>query len=200
MKKTRIEASEELLSDERIIELYWAREENAIRETDRKYGRVLFTVAYNILSDRLDSEEALNDTYLGTWNQIPPKRPNAFRVFLTKITRNVAVDKFRLKRAEKRIPSEFVVSLEELKECVACPSDVNQEFMLGEMIRILNEYLHTLSPREEFVFVCRYYYADSVAHIAKLLGLNESTVYRELTRIRQGLKECMEKEGYYEGS
>lgn len=199
MKKTTHEASAEYLTDERIIELYWSREEQAIRETDRKYGRMLFTVAYNILSDRLDCEECLNDTYLGTWNQIPPKRPNVLRSFLTRITRNVAVGKFREKSAEKRIPSEFIVSLDELNDCIACPSsDVDRAVVLGEMIRILNEYLRTLSPREEFVFVCRYYYADSVSHIARMLGLNESTVYRELASVRRGLMEAMKREGYYE--
>lgn len=197
MKKTNIKAPEVLMGDEEIIDLYWNREERAISETDRKYGRMLYAVAINILSDRLDSEECVNDTYLGTWNQIPPKRPTVFRLFLTKITRNISVDKFRERGAAKRIPSEFVVSLDELSECISCSMDTEHDFKIGEMIRILNEYLCTLSAREEFIFVCRYYYADRVSHIAQMLKMNESTVYRDLTRIRRGLRERMEKEGYF---
>ena len=105
-----------LLEDNEIIELYWERDEEAISETDKKYGRYLFTIANNIVNNRLDSEECVNDTYLGTWNAIPPTRPNVFQVFLSKVMRNIAVDKFREKSAQKRIPSELMSSLDEISE------------------------------------------------------------------------------------
>ena len=107
-----VQGRQSTMSDEDIVALYFARNEKAISETDLKYGRYLFTIAYNIVHDRLDCEECLNDTYLGTWNAIPPHRPPVFQVFLSKIMRNTAVDKFRKTRASKRIPSELVVSLD----------------------------------------------------------------------------------------
>ena len=112
MKQNNEISKENHLSDEEIIELYWQREEKALTATDEKYGRYLYTIAYNIVRDNLDSEECLNDTYLGAWNSIPPNRPNLFLVFLSKIMRNVAVDKFRSNRAKKSIPSSLVQSLD----------------------------------------------------------------------------------------
>ena len=106
--KEKIETVEkEHLSDEDIVELYWQRQERAIKETDSKYGNYLHTIAYNIVHDNLDCEECLNDTYMGTWERIPPARPSVFKVFLAKIMRNIALDRFRKNSASKRIPSEI---------------------------------------------------------------------------------------------
>lgn len=197
MKQQESKVPNNCLSDEKIIELYWNRNEDAIKETDKKYGGYLYTVAYNILSDRLDCEECLNDTYLGTWHRIPPTKPNVFQLFLSKITRNIAVDKFRNKSATKRISSGMLVSLSELDECISYPNDAIAELALAEMVNILNSYLRQLSSRQEFIFICRYYYADTVANIAKMLDLGESTVYRELADIRNGLKAKMKEGGWY---
>ena len=180
-----------ILPDEEIISLYWNRNESAIDATDVKYGKYLYTIAYNILNDNMDSEECLNDTYLGTWNRIPPARPNAFQIFISKIMRNVAVDKFRKKTADKRIPSELIVSLNEIEDYI--PAENSAEMM--EIARILNEYVRSLSDIASFIFVCRYYYSDSVDKIAKMLKYSQSTVYRELSKIRNGLRERFEKEG-----
>lgn len=196
MKQEEIETSMHILSDDDIVELYWSRDERAIDETDKKYGKYLYTIAYNILYDGSDCEECLNDTYLGTWNRIPPTRPKAFQAFLSKIMRNIAVDRFRHKNASKRIPSEMTVSLSELDECISCNSDISEEFIISETVKVLNDYLHTLSVRQEFIFVCRYYYSDSIINIAKMLGLSEATVYRELADIRKGLKEKLSQGGY----
>ena len=186
----------ELLSDEEIIELYWRRNERAIQHTDKKYGRYLYTIAYNIVHDRLDSEECLNDTYLGTWNQIPPTRPNVFQAFLAKITRNIAVDKYRNSSAEKRMASELSCSMNELRECMSHEPSVEEEYAIREMCRILNEYLHSISEKDEFIFVCRYYYSDRISDIAKMLGVSDRTIYRSLSEMRAAFKKKIEEEGY----
>ncbi|MBE6559213.1 MAG: sigma-70 family RNA polymerase sigma factor [Ruminococcaceae bacterium] len=183
-------------SDETIVELYWQRDESAIQLTDEKYGKYLFTIGYNILRDRLDCEECLNDTYLGTWNAIPPSKPNPLQVFVSKIMRNTAVDRLRSRITQKRIPSEMLISLEELDECLSCAPTPAEEYDMRELASILNGYLRALSARQEFVFVCRYYYADTIESIARMLDVGEATVYRDLKAIRGGLKKCLEKEGF----
>lgn len=184
------------LSDEAIIELYWNREERAIKATNEKYGKYLFTIAYNIVRDELDCEECLDDTYLGTWNSIPPTRPTLFQVFLAKIMRNVALDRFRKKSAAKRIPSEMIVSLDEIDGYLPYDASVEEAVLIQEISRVLNEYLGSLSDRDEFIFVCRYYYSDTISDIAKMLDLNPKTVSAALLKLREGLKDRLEKEGY----
>ncbi len=183
------------LSDERIVDLYWERDEDAIKATDEKYGKYLFAISYNILRDRLDCEECMNDTYLTTWNKIPPAKPNFLQRFLSKITRNISVDKYRADRAQKRIPSELTVSLEEIEECIEGIALENETEAVSKISEVLNAYLRALSSRERFIFVCRYYYADPVLTIAKLLEISDKTVYRELARMREELRGALSKEG-----
>jgi RNA polymerase sigma-70 factor (ECF subfamily) len=185
-----------MLADESIIELYWSRDEKAISETDKKYGKYLYSIAYNIVHDKLDSEECVNDTYLGTWNAIPPARPNAFRVFLAKITRNISINKFIKHTADKRIPSELIVSLDELGDCLPATPAVEEEIEAAELGKLLSAYLEELSSEKQLIFICRYYYADKISDIANITELNERTVYRMLESIRNGLREKLEKEGY----
>ncbi len=187
---------EKCLPDEAIVELYWQRNEKAIEETDRKYGKYLFTIAYNIVHNHLDCEECVNDTYLGTWNRIPPSKPNVFQVFLSRITRNIAIDRFRKNTARKQVPSEMLLSLDELDECVTS-SSVENEQEIVEISRVLNTFLRGLTARREFIFVCRYYYSDCIVHIAKMLGVSEKTVQRALSEMRRELKEKLEGEGLY---
>ena len=187
---------EQLLTDEAIISLYWNRDEQAITETDRKYGHYLFTIAQNILSDRLDCEECLNDTYLGTWHRIPPAKPSIFHVFLSRIMRNIAIDKHRANTAKKRVPTEMTVSLTELEDTILQSPSLEEEVAMEEVGRILNEFLDNLSERDEMIFFCRYYYADKIQSIAYMLGISESTVKRDLARLRDSLKEKLEREGY----
>ncbi len=186
----------EHLSDNEIIELYWQREEGAISATDRKYGKYLYTVAYNIIANRLDCEECVNDTYLNTWNAIPPKRPTAFALFLSKIIRNLALERFRRDHAAKRIPSEMVVSLEELDECLLCSKSAEEDYIMQEIRNIINDFLASLSDRSLYIFIWRYYYCDPVKHIARMLSMSETTVRRELASIRDELKQRLVKEGY----
>jgi RNA polymerase sigma-70 factor (ECF subfamily) len=185
------------LSDDEIISLYFKREERAISETDLKYGHYLHTIAYNILRDRADADECMNDTYFGTWNAIPPHRPNVFQVFLSRITRNIAIGKVRKRGAEKRIPSELIMSLDELDECVFVDENAEEKFLISQLSEVLNEFLYELSDRHRFIFVCRYYYSDPIERIAKMLGLSENTIFRDLKRMREGLRERLVKEGYW---
>ena len=185
------------LSDNDIIELYFQRDELAIEETSVKYGKYLFTIGNNILGDRWDSEECLNDTYFTTWNKIPPQRPTYLQVFLSKIMRDISITKYRKSKSKKRISSELVVSMEELGDYIVSDSDVEEDLAVKEIIRVLNEFLKDISRRRRFIFICRYYYCDSVKAIASMLGVSAKTVYRELEDIRRSLKDSLEEEGVY---
>ena len=197
MKPIKSKRAAECLDDEKIIDLYWQRNERAISETANKYETFLFTIAYNIVHDRLDCEECVNDTYLGTWNRIPPARPNIFQLFLAKLTRNIAIDRYRQRTAKKKIPSELTTSLHELDSCLSDSRTPDQEYEIKEIAKILNDYLREIDDKQEFEFFCRYYYSDSVVNIAKMLGVSRNTVFRDLAKMREELKERLRKEGYY---
>lgn len=185
------------LSDEEIIELYWKRNEQAIEETDGKYGKFLYTIAYNIVNDRLDSEECLNDTYLHTWKRIPPARPSFLAAFLSRITRDIAVDRWRKNNAERRVPRSMIVPLEELEGCVSDSPSSDEAEAVNILARLLNNYLRTLTDRDKLIFMCRYYYSDQIGTIAQLLQVSERTVFRRLEHIRDGLRLALEEEGLY---
>lgn len=185
------------LPDEEIVELYWNRDEKAITATDDKYRQFLFTIAYNIVHDNLDCEECLNDTYLGTWNRIPPTRPNVFQAFLSRIMRNIAVNRYKHNTAAKRVPSELTVSLEELEHCMRSDLTVEEEIAIKRLGDALNDYLCALPERDRLVFMCRYYYADKVIEIADMLGISRNTVTKYLDNIREGLKEHLIEEGIW---
>lgn len=186
-----------LPTDEQIIDLFFGRDEQAITLTDEKYGKYLYTIAYNIIRNSLDCEECLNDTYLSAWNKIPPARPTLLQVFLSKITRGLAIDRHRKKTAAKRIPPELVGALGELDECIAPASDPESELLARRISAVLNGYLHSLPKTDAFVFICRYYYSDSVLHIADMLGVSKNTVYRRLQTLRQNLRIALEQEGLF---
>lgn len=188
-------SKKEKLSDATIIELYFKRDERAISATGEKYGSYLFTIGNNILNDRFDCEECLNDTYFSTWNRIPPEQPTYFQMFLSKIMRDVSISRYRKNRAKKRPPSELSRSLEELGDCIVSEADVEEDLAIRELARILNDFLNGIGKRQRFIFVCRYYYCDSVKAIASMLGIGTKTVYRELNKIRDELRESLLKEG-----
>lgn len=183
------------LSDGDIIELYFERDEQAIEKTSVKYGKYLLAIGTNILNDKWDSEECVNDTYYTTWNKIPPERPTYLQVFLSKIMRDISISKYRKNKSKKRISSELVVSLEELGDYIISDSDVEEDLAVKETIRVLNEFLKDISRRQRFIFICRYYYCDSVKSIASMLSVSVKTVYRELEDIRSSLRAALEKEG-----
>ncbi len=185
------------MQDEKIIALYWQRDENAIRETEQRYGRYLAKIAYNILSDPEDSKECVNDAYLKAWNTMPPHRPENLAAYLGKITRQLAIDIFRAKNRKKRKASEYAVSLSELEECVPDTAPAQQEADLRRLAESINSYLSSLPREARTTFVGRYYYADSLREVAAYHGISVPKAKSMLYRTRQGLKDYLKKEGYY---
>ena len=184
------------LDDESIIELYWQRDEKAIEETDLKYRKYLFSVAYNLLYERLDCEECLNDTYLGAWNAIPPTRPNALKAFLTVIVRRIAIKRYRRNLKKSNVPSELTVSLSELEDIIVGDEDIASDFDADRLGRVISDFVRSLSERRQFIFVARYYAAEPIDSIANNLRLSRSMINKELAAIRTALKEKLESEGY----
>ena len=184
-------------TDAQIIELYWQRDEAAIVETDRKYGRMLLGIAYNLLHDRLDCEECKNDVYIRVWNAIPPTRPTAFSAFITEITRRVAISKYKQKAKKRRIPSELTASLDDLFD--GAYSDLSDERAQdAEQIgRVINNFVRNLPERRRYIFIDRFYLAEPVETIAKELSASVATVYREIERIKKDLRVYLERNDIY---
>ena len=183
------------LDDCEIVELYWQRDEKAIVETDKKYRSHLLAVAYNVLHDRLDGEECLNDVYAGAWNAIPPSRPDNLCAFLTTVMRRIAVNRYHSNRKKSNVPSEMTVALSELEDFLG-EEDLSQELDAYRLGRIISDFVRGLSPRGRFIFMSRYYMANTVDQIAKNLHVSRSTVNKELAVIRKNLKETLESEDY----
>lgn len=182
-----------IIADEQIIELYWQREERVIQETDKKYGKLLFRIAYNILHDRCDCEECQNDTYLGVWNAIPPARPTAFSAFIMQIMRRIAINRYKEKTSKKRIPSELTISMDDLNDSLHSSETVESEYESEEVGRLVSNYVRGLSERQRYIFIDRFYLAESTETIAKDLSISVPTVYREIEKIKQGLKLYLER-------
>lgn len=180
------------ISDERIISLYWNRNETAIEETSRKYGNYLFSIASNIVHDKSDCEECLNDTYLATWNAIPPSKPNVLKAFLTTIARRIAINRYHSNLRQ----SEMTVSLSELEDFLSDDESVDSEFNARELGRAISDFMRSLPERRRFIFMNRYYAAEPIDTIAKELNLSRSMLNKELAAIRKALKEKLESEGY----
>lgn len=181
------------MEDKKIIELYFARNESAIAETDRKYGAYCRAIAYRILEDRLDSEEVTNDTYLRLWNSIPPQKPDPLKPYVGRISRNLALDVYDAKHAQKR--QGVTLALEELAECL--PSNDGRE--IGESAALsdaLSRFISSLPERERVIFVRRYFHLYPIAQIANDLALKESTVAMSLSRARVKLRKYLQKEGF----
>lgn len=182
------------MQDEIIVELYWQRDEAALRETESKYGGYLGKVAFNILSDSEDAQEILNETLLCAWNSMPQQRPKLLSTYLGKITRDLSIDRYRLIHRKKRVSSEYTVSLDELGDIVADESGGELDYiLLGEAI---GSYLRTISQEARTAFVQRYYFSDSISEIAKSRGCSEGRIKSLLFRVRKGLREHLIKEGY----
>ena len=173
------------MEDEKIIELYFERNESAISETAEKYGNYLYKIAFNILSDNEDSEESVNDTYMSAWNTIPPEKPNVFSAFLSKITRYISLNRYRAGKAEKRGGGEIDAAFEEIEECVPDKSNIYDEIETKELAEIISDYLKKLPETERKIFVCRYYYLDSLSDISKQFGFSQSKVASMLHRTRK---------------
>lgn len=184
------------MDDEMILDLYFARDELAVVETDRKYGGYCFTIANSILNNTEDAEETVSDTYLRAWNTIPPKRPNVFQMFLAKITRNLAFSRWRNQSAEKRGGGVMELVLEELDACIPAPGKVEDNLMGKELAKAIRCFLNTLSQREQDIFLRRYFFVEETQAIAQRYGMKPATVLRTLSRTREKLKHFLTREGY----
>lgn len=183
------------MPDERIVALYWSRAENAITETDVKYGSYCRSIAYNILYDTQDAEESVNDTYLDAWESMPPHKPTVLSTFLGKITRRISIDRWRYRHAEKRGGGQMPAILDELSDC-ASPFDVESVIEEHEMARLIGAFLDGLPRDERRVFLCRYWYMESVSDIARAYGFTSSKTASMLHRTRSKLRTFLESEGY----
>lgn len=183
------------MDEKQIIDLYWARSERAIDETARKYGKFCHCIAFNILANHQDSEECVNDTYLRTWNAIPPRRPNKLSAFLGKITRNLALKRYEVYTAEKRGGGQVMLALEELAECIPDPNTVERAVDERILAGKLNVFLAQLTPETRMIFLGRYWSLSSVKEIASAYGMTESKVKMSLMRTRGKLRSFLEQEG-----
>lgn len=182
------------MEDEKILELFFDRSEQAIKELDLKYGKVCHTVSYNILHNGQDAEECVNDTYLGAWNTIPPERPNPLLTFLCKIVRNLSIVRHHENTALKR-NSTYDIALEELEGCLASTVTVEAEIELNELTRIIDSFLESLSQENRVIFMRRYWFSDTYEQIAERVGITENNVSVRLTRIRKQMKDYLIKKG-----
>lgn len=186
-------------NDNDIIELFWNRDERAIKMTDMRYGRYINSLQFNILGNKEDVEECRNDTYLQLWRRIPPNRPKTFVAFLSKIAHDIAVSYLRERCAQKRIPSQMMVSLDELQGTITESSQGNEQQNErkenSEIIgKIINEFLKGESLKNRRIFIMRYYYADSVSDIACVMGIGERMVYHALKEMKLRLKKSLAEE------
>ena len=181
------------MDDQKIIDLYWERSPSAITQTEKKYGKYCYTIAYNILTDHQYSEECVNDTYLQVWDVIPPQRPDRFRAFLGRITRNLALNRYNYENAEKRGGGAVTIALEELEGCLsACNEDAADRLALQN---VLNAFLTDLRKTDRQIFLQRYWYFLEIRQIAREMLMTEGQVKMRLHRLRGELKCRLEQEG-----
>lgn len=185
------------MNDWEIIALFWAKTESAISATAEKYGKYCHAVAYNILYNHFDAEECVNDTYLGAWNSIPPQKPNRLSAFLGKITRNLALNRYKRNSAAKRGYGQVEIALSELENCIPDIKGVEQASEEALLVSVINRFLYAQTKTRRNIFVLRYWYLYSIGDIADLYGSSESKVKSLLFRMRNELKKILEKEDVY---
>lgn len=184
------------MDDEKIVQLYCERNEQAIQETANKYGNYCNSIAKNILGNNEDAEECVNDTYLNTWNSIPPHKPKMLSTFLGKIVRNLAFNKYKHDHADKRGGGELPLVLDELAECVSGNENIADAFVMKEIVSAINEFLSTLSEIKRNIFIRRYWYTESIVDIAKSYDMESTAVSMMLNRIRSKLHNYLIERGY----
>ncbi len=183
------------MRDAEILDLYWARDERAIAETQTSYGSYCYSIAWHILYDKEDSDECVNDTWFKAWNAIPPARPGRLSLFLGTITRNLSLDRWKEKRTMKRGGGEMAAALDELAECVPDKHSTEDAVIAGELERLINVFLHTLPEKDCNVFLRRYWYLEEYGEIARRYDMKLNTVKTSLFRTRNKLKVYLEGEG-----
>jgi len=184
------------MTDEKMIELYWARSETAIEETDLAYGQYFRSVAYGILWNAEDAKEIVNDTYWKAWNTIPPERPKYLKAFLARITRQLSVNRLEQNTAQKRGAGQYTLVLEELTECIPENDSGDTVADMTALRDSLNRFLRTLPQEVRSVFIRRYWHTQQITEIARACGMSESKVKSMLMRTRNKLKEQLKREGY----
>ncbi len=184
------------MQDQEIIDLYNKRDEQAIVQTESKYGSYCMSIAQNILQNMQDSEECVNDTWLHTWNSIPPAQPNNLRTYLGKITRNLSFNRYEMRNRQKRGGGEVVLALDEIGQVASAEADLAAHIERQEFARILNAFLWSLPERDCSIFIRRYYYVESVDEIADRFALSKAAVFKILSRARNKLRTALEQEGY----
>ena len=183
------------MEDDKILELFWSRCEQAVSEVSRKYGTYCRGISMQIVGSAEDAEECVNDTWLHAWNSIPPARPVVLKSYLGRITRNLSINRWRKDTAEKRGGGETEVLLGELEDCLQSRGTVEGEIEMQELSRHISEFLRTLPADKRYLFVRRYWYGDSVSQLAEKTHSGESCVKTTLFRLRRQLKKYLEKEG-----
>lgn len=184
------------MTDQTIIDLFWQRSEDAIRNTSQKYGKYLTKIAMNILSYYEESEECVNDTYFTAWKQIPPDRPQKLLPYLGRITRCLALNRYDYLTAQKR-NAEFTLQLSELEECLTGTDSVETQYESGEVASVISAFLRMQPSDIRNIFIRRYWFSDSISEIASRFNLSESKVKSILFRTRKRLKKHLESEGYH---
>ncbi len=181
-----------VMDDSRIVDLYWARDERAISESDAKYGRMLSALSYSLLSSREDAEECVNDTYLDAWGAMPDARPEYLGAFLSKITRRISIDRFRQKHREKRGGIDNLT--DELTDCIPANESQDVEYDSRKIKQVMDKFLRSLPREKRAIFILRYFYSKSVEEIALQTGLGASNVKTTLYRLREQLRQRLEAE------
>ena len=184
------------MEDHEIVELFFARSEQAIAQLQSKYGRRCLQVAGNILNNPLDAEECVNDAYLAAWNTIPPQKPEALPAYVCRIVRNLSIKRYHANSALKR-DSRYDMALDELEECIPAEKTAEEQIAAEELAAAINQFLGTLNRENRILFVRRYWFSDSVADIAGMFGMSSRNVSLRLLRVRKGLKTHLEKEGMW---
>ena len=184
------------MQDEQIVQMFWNRDEAAIAATREKYGSYLFVIAQNILSNREDSMECVNDTYLAAWNSIPPHKPQVLQSYLSKLTRRISIDAYRRNHRLKRKESAYDISLSELDDCVSDSVTPESELEYKRLAKAISDFLRSIPQTERTLFICRYYFMDSLRDSARYCNIREVTAKTLLYRTRCSLRNYLKKEGF----
>ena len=181
------------MEDYQIVDLYWARQESAIAETDKKYGRMLNSISFSLLSSAEDAEECVNDTYVAAWQSMPQERPTYLGAFLSKIIRRISVSRYRTSHAQKRGGASVLI--EELSEAIPSSSSVEADYENGRLKEALARFLYGLDEKKRAVFIRRYFYSQPIEQISKAMGMKSGSVKSILSRTRELLREKLREEG-----
>lgn len=182
------------MEDNQLIALYWARDESAIQETDRKYGAYCFKISMNILTSREDAEECVSDTWLRAWDTMPPEKPDSLRAYLGRIARNLSISLYRKLHAQKRF-SGMETLLSELDDCIPDNNSTESVLENQEITEALNRWLENLDARDRILFVRRYWYGDAARDLARAAGMTQGQLSGKMYRLREQLRHYLEQEG-----